>query len=190
MNINLWIDQLAGLIAASQQAIGLTLKIIGILWLVQCVNVLVGYRLNLLGICPRKWYGLPGIVCSPFLHGGFNHLFFNSVPLLILVNLTLLYGVHTFISLTIFIFALSGLATWLLARPGIHVGASSVLMGYWGFLLMQSIFQPSVMTIIVALLCFYYLGSLWMNLMPSGPGVSWEGHVFGCLAGVAGAFIF
>lgn len=190
MNVTLWLDQLMQLIGASKQQLGLTLEIVGVLWLVQFINFTAGYRLNVLGIWPRKLYGLPGIIFSPFLHGNFNHLFFNSIPLIILVNLLLLYGAHLFLVLSVFIILVSGLATWLLARPGVHVGASAVLMGYWGFLLMQSYFHPSVMTIIVAILCLYYLGSLWLNLLPSGPQVSWEGHLFGCAAGVAGAFIF
>ena len=172
MNLSAWITQLSQLVAASQQQLGLTLEIVGLLWLIQCANLFLGYRLNILGIWPRKLRGLPGIIFSPFLHGGFDHLFFNSVPLLILVNLLLLYGWHTFVWLTLLIMLLSGSATWLFARPGIHVGASAVLMGYWGFLLMQSVFQPSVMSVIVALLCFYYLGSLWLNLFPQGQGVS------------------
>lgn len=189
MNISSWADQLTQLVAASQAEMFLTFEVVGLLWFVQIVNFLVGYRLNFLGIWPRKTWGLLGIIFSPFLHGGFDHLFFNSIPLLILVNLLLLFGLPTFLWLTALIMLFSGLATWLFARPGIHVGASSVLMGYWGFLLMQSIFQPSVMSVIVALLCIYYLGSLWLNLFPQGPGVSWEGHVFGCAAGIAGAFI-
>ncbi len=190
MTISLWIDQLTQLISASQAQFWIALKIVGLLWGVQLVNVLLGYRLNLLGIWPRKWYGLPGILCSPFLHGSWSHLFFNSIPLIILINLTLLYGLNVFLILSLLIIIVSGVATWVLARPGIHVGASGVLMGYWGFLLMQSFFQPSVMSIIVAAVCIFYLSSLWLNLMPAGPGVSWEGHVLGCAAGILGAFIF
>jgi membrane associated rhomboid family serine protease len=190
MDLSNWAEQLSQLMSASQQQLGLTFEIVGLLWIVQIVNSLLGYRLNLLGIWPRKIYGIPGIVFAPFLHGNYGHLFFNSIPLLILIDLLLISGFHFFLVLTLFIMIISGVAIWLLARPGVHVGASSVLMGYWGFLLMQSYFHPSVASIIVAILCIYYLSSLFLSLFPSGPQVSWEGHVFGCAAGIIGAFIF
>jgi len=190
MNIASWTDQLAALIDASQAEWFLTGELVAVLWVIQFFNAAMGYRLNLLGIWPRKIYGLPGIIFSPFLHGSTGHLFFNSIPLLILINLLLISGLHFFIELTIFIAVISGFATWLFARPGVHVGASGVLMGYWGFLLMHSYFYPSVTTIIAAVLCLYYLSSLFFNLFPSGPNISWEGHVFGCASGMACAFIF
>lgn len=189
MDISNWSDQLGQLIAASQSQWFLTFLIVGFLWVIQVINSSIGYRLNLLGIWPRKIYGLPGIIFSPFLHGSTGHLFFNSIPLLILINLLLISGLHFFVELTIFIGLVSGLATWIFARPGVHVGASGVLMGYWGFLLMHSYFYPSVTTVIAAVLCLYYLSSLFFNLFPSGPNISWEGHVFGCAAGVLSAFL-
>jgi membrane associated rhomboid family serine protease len=190
MNIASWADQLAALIDASKAQWFLTGELIALLWMIQLVNVVLGYRLNILGIWPRKLYGLPGIVCAPFLHGSAGHLFFNSIPLLILINLLLISGMHFFLALTVCIGLISGFATWLLARPGVHVGASGVLMGYWGFLLLHSYFYPSVATIVAACLCLYYLSSLFFNLFPSGPNISWEGHVFGCAAGMACALVF
>ena len=184
-----WINQLMQLISASQAVMGMTFEIVGLLWLIQFANFALGYRLNMLGIWPRKLFGLPGIIFSPLLHGNFEHVFFNSIPLVILVNILLLYGFHFFISLTVVVTVVSGFATWLFGRPGIHVGASGVLMGYWGFLLVQSIITPSVMTVITGLLCLYYLGSLWLNLLPSGSRTSWEGHVFGFLAGAGAAYV-
>lgn len=183
-----YLDQLSQIIDLSKSQLPLTLEIIGLLWAVQILNVLVGYRLNVFGIWPRQARGLLGVFLSPLLHGSFEHLFFNSIPLLILVNLLLLYGLKFFLLITLFIAFVSGISTWFLGRPGVHVGASGVLMGYWGFFLAQAYFEPSVVTIIVAALCLYYLGSLWLNLLPGGKGVSWEGHMFGCLAGIVGAF--
>lgn len=188
-SISNWIDQLNQLITASQKAWGVTFTILGILWLIQLINWSLKYRLNILGIWPRKLWGLPGIIFSPFLHGNWNHLFFNSIPLLILINLNLLMGWAVFYKLSIFIILVSGFATWLIGRPGIHVGASGVLMGYWGFLLAQAYLNPSVLGIIVGALCLYYLGGLWLNLLPSGAHVSVEGHIAGCLAGIAAVYV-
>ena len=185
-----WIDQLMDLVRQSQQVFPMTLLILAVLIALQILNSLVGYRLNIFGIWPRQWRGLPGIVCSPLLHGNYDHLFFNAVPLLFLLTLMQLFGWLLFVKVSVFIMLVSGMAVWAMGRPGIHVGASGVLMGYWGFLLVQVYCQPSVVGVIVAALCLYYVGSLWLNLLPSGKQTSWEGHVFGCVAGGLAALYY
>lgn len=167
----------------------LVIKILGCLIAIHCVNVALGRRLNLLGIYPRRLHGIPGIICSPLLHGDFNHLFYNCVPLFFLVTFLLYYGLSYFISITLFITVVSGAAVWLLGRPGIHIGASSVIMGYFSILLVYAYQHPGMVTILVALLTLYYLSGLFFNLLPGGKGVSWEGHLFGFTAGIAGAFV-
>ena len=126
------------MVASIKQNSHFLLGILAVLWLVHCVNWMLKYRLNYLGILPRHWLGLPGIVLSPLLHGDFNHLFFNSVPLLILANFVLTLGFHTFLIVTSIIVLLSGMAVWCFGRKAIHIGASGLVMGYWGFLLINA----------------------------------------------------
>ena len=73
------------------------LSFIGLLTGIQMLNTSSGNIFLILGIIPRKWYGLPGILFSPFLHGGFTHLLFNSLPMLVLMNV-LLNGYLNFFS--------------------------------------------------------------------------------------------
>jgi len=141
-------------------------------------------RLSIAGIFPRHPFGLTGIICAPFLHANWGHLFFNTVPLFILANLVLIYGRVEFYQVTAIIIVLGGLATWVLGRKAIHLGASGLIMGYWGFLLLQSYYHPSILAVFVGVICLYYLGGLFLSLFPSGKGVSWESHVFGFLAGM------
>lgn len=163
----------------------LALKIIAVLWVIQFANAAVHYRLNILGIQPREIFGLVGIPCSPFLHGSYNHLFFNSIPLFLLLNLMLAYGWHPFVVYTVNIALFGGLMTWLLGRNALHVGASGVIMGYMGFLLMQAIHQRTAYSVILGILALYYCGSILLSLFPSDVKTSWEGHVFGFAAGLA-----
>ncbi|MCL5261146.1 MAG: rhomboid family intramembrane serine protease [Gammaproteobacteria bacterium] len=166
------------------------LKMLGIVWFVHIINLLVDYRLNAFGIIPRTFRGLRGIILSPFLHGNFNHLFFNSVPLFVLIDLILMQGQTAFFFVTICIIISSGLLIWLFGKNGIHIGASSVIMGYFGFLLAESYFEFNAKAIIVAGVCIYYFGGLFIALLPSvKKNVSWEGHVFGFIAGVGTAFL-
>jgi membrane associated rhomboid family serine protease len=138
-----------------------------------------------LGIVPRELFGLGGIACSPFLHGNANHLFFNSIPLFFLLNLMLAYGWHPFVVFTVNIALIGGLLTWFLGRNAIHVGASGVIMGYMGFLMMQAIHQRTAYTLILGAIALYYCGSILLSLLPSDAKTSWEGHVFGFVAGLA-----
>src|SRR5690242_20118177 len=101
------------------------LYFVGILWAVYVLRLLVGRRLLLLGIHPRRWLGLLGIPFYSFLHVDFGHLFFNSIPLVVLVSFILTEGMHQFLYVSGTIIVLGGLAIWLLARAqrGVHVGA-------------------------------------------------------------------
>ena len=173
------------LMALSKANINLVLAIMGILVAIHIVNWLLKYRLNLLGIHPRQPIGIPGIVASPWLHGDFSHLFYNLVPLFFLVSFMLLYGKSNFYTLSIYIILISGSLTWLFGRRAIHVGASSVIMGYFGCLLARAYQHPSMLTILIAVLMLFYLGGLFASLLPGEKGVSWEGHLFGFAAGIA-----
>lgn len=166
------------------------LLIVGLLWVIQIINFAVGYRFNMLGIYPRKIFSLLGIFFAPFLHGGFSHLFFNSIPLLVLVDFALLNGAHQFVVITLIIMMLSGLATWLFGRPGFHVGASAVIMGYFGYLLLNAYQHPSIMGVMLAIVCAYYFGGLLLSIFPQEEKTSWEGHLSGFLAGIAAVYIY
>ena len=182
--------QLQALLATIETNLPATLIIILGLWLIQLINVLVGYRLNLIGIYPRHLFGLIGIPFFSFLHGGFNHLFFNSIPLFVLINFLLIDGINKFINLTISIIVLSGTAIWLFGRRAIHIGASCLVMGYWGFLLIDAYQHPSILSVILAVVCLYYFGGLFFSVFPSEEKVSWEGHLFGLLAGLATNYLW
>lgn len=168
----------------------ITLSLIGLLFAIQILNALIGYRLNLLGIWPRKIFGWIGIPFCPFLHGNFSHLFFNMLPLFIFSNLIMLNGLHVFLMVSTWIIGISGLLIFLFARSGIHVGASALIMGYLGYLLIGVYYQPTALSFVIGATCFYYFGGMLINLFPdSNKQVSWEGHVFGFISGIATAFI-
>ena len=177
-------DQLYSVITTAKQFLPVTLGTIGILFVVHIVNVILKRRLNFLGIVPRHALGLPGIVCSPFLHADFGHLLFNSVPLFLLSNLLILYGLHTYIFTAALLVVSSGFLTWVFGRKAVHIGASGYIMALWGFLLVISLQNIGVITIFTIFICIYYLGGLIFSIVPAGKHVSWEGHLLGLIAGV------
>jgi membrane associated rhomboid family serine protease len=161
------------------------LQLLGILWAVHVLNLLSGYRLNILGITPRRIYGIPGIFFSTFLHGNFTHIFFNSIPFVVLTDLILIEGHAVYFNISLEIIILSGSLVWLFGGRGTHVGASTLIMGYFGYILSKAYFNVTASTLIVAGLCLYYFGSLFLSLFPSvKKNISWEGHVFGFLSGI------
>lgn len=155
-----------------------------ILWGVFFINLLLGKRLLYLGIIPRNLFGIPGIICAPFLHADFNHLFFNTIPLIVLSNFILVAGVNHFILITAYITIISGTLTWIFAKSGIHVGASSIITGYWAYLITNIYQQGTITAIILGCICIYYFIGIFYSLFPGKKGVSWEGHVFGLMAGI------
>lgn len=166
------------------------MTIVAILWICFVLTIISGKRLLLLGIIPRHVMGLPGIVLSPFLHAHFNHLFFNTIPLVVLSNFILIQGLPYFYEVTVLITLISGTLIWCFAKPGIHVGASAVVTGYWGLLVSNIYQEGGVTTVILGLISLYYFAGIFFGIFPGGKkGVSWEGHLFGLVAGLATAYL-
>ncbi len=165
-----------------------SLSFVGILWGIHLINYLTRYRLNHLGIIVRSIKGLGGIFLAPFLHADWNHLFFNSVPLFGLADLLLTRGVRLFSYLTGWVMISSGLAIWLLGRKGIQIGASSLIMGYFGYLVSEAYFHRTTQSIILLILVLYYFGGLIFSIFPQKKNVSFEGHCFGFLSGILFAY--
>ena len=173
---------------AKEQAVFL-LGFVAALWLIELVDQLVFHQtLDRNGIRPRSANGLPGILVAPFLHGGIGHLLANSAPLLVLGWLVLLRGMAVFLTVSAIAIVVGGLGVWLFASPNtIHIGASGLIFGYLGYLLLRGYFERSVASILVAVVVgVLYGGALW-SVLPSRPGISWEGHLFGFLAGALAA---
>ena len=157
---------------------------VALLWGIECVNALLDYRLNRWGLLPRTLTGLAGIPLSPFLHGSFTHLILNTVPLLILGGFVALQGTRVFLAVSVWIILLSGAALWLLGRSAYHIGASSVLFGYFGYLVARGWYERSITALLTALLTLGLYGSIVWGILPTRSYISWEGHLFGLLAGV------
>ncbi len=111
-----------------------------VVWAINIFNWIFGSPFNLLGIYPRSLWGLMGIIFSPILHANFNHLFFNSIPFFVLGMFLLTLGQSFFIMVTICISLVQCTLVWLFARKAIHIGASGLISGYFGFILGVGVF--------------------------------------------------
>lgn len=162
---------------------------VAIFWLLEILDQFV-FRgsLDYFGIMPHQVIGLRGLLFAPFLHGDFPHLIANTVPFLILGWLVMLQETSDFFIVTGLTMVVGGLGVWLFAAPGsIHIGASILIFGYLGFLLLRGYFQRNIPSILLSILVFLlYGGTIW-GVLPSRPGISWQGHLFGFLGGVLAA---
>lgn len=158
-------------------------------WVLEIGDFLVpGRWMDMHGIQPRTWTGLWGILFAPLLHGSFAHLMANTVPFLVLGFLVMLRGLGTFVGVSLMVIVLGGLMVWLLA-PGnsVHIGASGLIFGYIGYLLARGYFERNFGSLgIAALVALLYGGAIW-GVLPGQVGISWQGHLFGFLSGIATA---
>jgi len=162
---------------------------IALIWTLEIVDLLVlGGALNAYGIRPRSIIGLRGILFAPFLHGGLAHVLANTIPFLTFGWLIMLRETSDFFVVTAVTMLTSGLGVWLIASPyTIHIGASGLIFGYFGFLLLRGYFERSFSAILFSLIVGLLYGSLIWGVLPLQVGISWQGHLFGFLGGVLAA---
>lgn len=161
-----------------------------LLYLVELVDTVLPAELDRGGITPRSIDGLDGIIWAPVLHGGWGHLLSNTIPVLVFAFLAMAGGLRQWMIVTATIWIVGGFGVWVTAEAGTYtVGASGLAFGWLAFLLVRGIFNRSGSQLLLAgMLLFIWGGMLW-GVLPGNAGVSWQGHLFGALAGVLVAWI-
>lgn len=160
---------------------------LAVIWAVEILNGLLGHRLNTWGILPRSELGLIGIPLSPILHGSYNHVLSNTIPFLVLGGLVALRGIQKLVGVSLFIIVAGGGAVWLLGRTAIHVGASGLVFGYFGYLVAAGWYDRNLGSILAAIAVILLYGGLVFGVLPTQSFVSWEAHLFGLISGVIAA---
>ena len=156
-----------------------------LMWVVQIINLFSNNFLNQFGILPRELSHLPGILFAPFLHGNLPHIIANTVPFVILGFLV--HQAKQLLYVSIFVTLAGGLAVWLFARSSYHIGASGVIMGYFGFLLSHAFFTRTLRSILVSIAAVLIYGGMIVTLVDFRAHISFEGHIFGFISGVIAA---
>jgi membrane associated rhomboid family serine protease len=159
--------------------------LVSLIWGIEVINYFLDHQLCTLGIFPRRVESLMGILLSPFLHYGFAHVIMNTIPLLILGSIVVIRGQRVFILSTFIIIVIGGFAVWLLGRSAYHVGASGLIFGYFGFIIGAAWYERSFLSLLAAVIAIGLYGStLHTGLLPINSYISWEGHLFGLIAGI------
>jgi membrane associated rhomboid family serine protease len=172
------------------QALGTMLSLTAVLWVIEFYDQVTGEQLDQDGIVPRTARGFEGILWAPLLHGGWAHLIANTLPFLIFGFLVLANGIGRFVLVTALVWLLGGLGVWLVAPPDVpHIGMSGVIFGWLTYLLVRGFLSRSGTQIVLAVVLFLLWGGVLLGVLPGQPGVSWQGHLFGALAGAFAAWL-
>ena len=142
-----------------------------------------------LGVTPRSAPGLLGIITAPFVHANAAHLAANLPPFIVLGALVLRRNEAQFVEVAVTIALAQGALVWLFGRNASHVGMSGVIFGFLGYLLAAAWFTRTTSDLTVAGGVMLVYGGLLAGVKPARGGTSWEGHLFGLLAGVARAWL-
>jgi len=164
-----------------------SLGFVALLWLIP----LLGWGLGLAdyGIRPRQWIGLPGILVAPLLHADFSHLIANSLPLVILG--TAMFHVYPSAAFRVLpaVYIGPGIAVWLLARDGVHVGASGLVYGLVSYIFVAGLIRRDRRAIATSMLVAFMYGSVAWGMLPINPRISWETHLAAAIIGAVMALL-
>ena len=165
------------------------LALVGVVWVAFVIARVLPFELNALGVTPRTLTGLVGIPLMPLLHNDWGHLVSNTVPLAILLCLLAGSRANSF-AVVLYIVLLGGGLLWVFGRPATHIGASGLVYGLIAFLLLSGILERRFLPLAISLLVGFLFGAtLLSGILPSiGSQVSWDGHLFGAIAGASAAW--
>ncbi|MGS2720181.1 rhomboid family intramembrane serine protease [Paraglaciecola aestuariivivens] len=167
-----------------------TIMVVAILWCIKSAEILFQLNLSFLGLVPHEFSSLLAVFTAPLIHGSLSHLFNNTLALLLLGSF-LHYGyVNSWLKVVGLVWVLSGLGVWLFARDANHIGASGVTHGMFFFLFVVSIFRRDKSSVAIMMIAFLLYGGMTMSILPREPGISFEYHFFGAVAGVIAAILW
>jgi membrane associated rhomboid family serine protease len=161
-----------------------------VIWLVKAIEMTFNVSFVEFGNYPRKLTGLVGIFLMPLIHSDFNHLFNNSIPLLILGSSLFYFYRPVAFKVIFWSIIMSGLWTWISARDSYHIGASGLVYSLFGFLFVSGFIRKHYRLIAISFLVAFLYGSMIWGIFPIDFKVSYEGHFWGLFAGVILAYIY
>lgn len=174
----------------SNWMVAVPLYLVLFLWVILWIELKFDLYFTKYGLYPRTLKGLRGILFSPFIHSGVKHLFNNSIPLFVLMlSLFYFYRKIAFKILMIGVL-LTGLITWIIARPAYHIGASGVVYLLFSFLLFSGLIRKYYRLVAVSLIVIFLYGGMIWYIFPIKEDMSWEGHLSGFLSGLLLAIVY
>ena len=154
-------------------------SIVAWIWIVYILNWIMPIDFENWGLVPRSWWGLVGIFTSPFLHASLGHIISNTIPLFVLIILLSASDLRAVEIIGSLIFV-GGILLW--------IGASGLIYGWAAYIVVAGFVQGRFLALLIGLVTIFLYGGLVWGVLPTQTGVSWDGHLFGAIGGVALAF--
>ncbi|MFD0684171.1 rhomboid family intramembrane serine protease [Actinomadura fibrosa] len=174
--------------ARALSAIVLIGIVTAVMWALELFDVYAdGNRLDRFGIQPRDVNDLPDIFTAPFMHGGISHIAANTVPFLVLGFLAAFRGIAKFLAASLIVIVVGGLGVWFTSSAN-TLGSSILIFGFFGYLVGRGLFERRLLDIAIAVAVVAVYGTMLLGVIPSDPAISWQGHLFGLVGGVLGAW--
>ncbi|WP_264566647.1 rhomboid family intramembrane serine protease [Flavobacterium sp. N3904] len=174
--------------------IGVPLFFVLFLWFIYWLEIRFGYDFDQNGILPRTFSGLQGVVFSPFIHSNIEHLYNNSIPLLVLLAALFFFYNKEAIGILVYGILLSGTLTWIIGRENYHIGASSLIYVLVSFIFFKGLQTQYYRLVALSLtVIVLYGGMVWYvfpNPETSSSNISWEGHLSGLITGLSLTFFY
>ena len=168
----------------------LLVGLVGLMWLSEIIDSALHGSLDQYGIIARNPQGLVGIVTAPFLHMGFGHLISNTLPLVTLGALIAVSGAKRLFAVTAIVTVIGGFGTWLISPPNtVTIGASGLVFGYAAYLIARGLFNRRLGQVLIGVVVVLVWGSALLGGLLPQDGISWQGHLFGGIAGVLAAWV-
>ena len=163
-----------------------------ILYLLKFLEIGMEWDFTRLGVYPMQKRGVFGIFAHPLVHADLQHLLANTLPLFFLSWCLFYFYRHIASYIFFSIWIGCGLLTFLIGKPGWHVGSSGIIYGLAFFLFFSGILRKHVPLVALALLITFLYGGLVWNMFPqfAKATTSWEGHLSGAITGIVCAFAF
>jgi membrane associated rhomboid family serine protease len=174
------------------RAASLMVAFLALLWVIELINEATGRALARAGgIHPRDPGSLVDIITSPFLHGSLEHLASNALPLFSLGFIAAMTGLKRFLLMTAVVILIEGAGVWLFSPSDtVSVGASGVVFGYFGYLLVRGLIERRPVDVVVSIgVALSYGYVMWNSIGFGTAGISWQGHVSGFVGGLVAAVL-
>lgn len=171
--------------------VGVPLFSVLFLWFVYWLQIRFDFDFVENGILPRTFSGLQGVIFSPFIHSDIEHLYNNSIPLLVLLAALFFFYSKEAIGILVFGILLSGGLTWLIGRENYHIGASGLIYVLVSFIFFKGLQTQYYRLVALSLtVVILYGGMVWYVFPKIDETVSWEGHLSGLITGFALTFFY
>jgi len=162
----------------------------GFLWLILILDAVLGLGLARFGLRPRHMDGLIGVFTAPLLHSGAEHLFSNSLPLVVSLTTVLYLYPRSAMRVIPVIWIGSGILAWIIGRESLHFGASGFVYGLLAYVFISGILRLDMRSVAVSVMVWFLYGSMIWGVLPIRPNMSWELHLTGAILGVALAIVY